>query len=93
MLSLGDQWRESALAPLAWHVRSRYMIWPDVIWMERNETSVGPDAITLVSRQCILYAGPWTQFISPADWLLMIRLDRRPFILSDVDIRSDQLYT
>lgn len=69
--------------PLAWHVRPRYMIWPDVIWMERNETSVGPDAITLVSRQCILYTGPWTQFISLAGQLL--RLDR-PFMLSDVDI-------
>lgn len=48
--------------------------------MERNETSVGPDTITLVS--CILYAGPWIVISS-------LRLLDRPFILSDdIPVRS-----
>lgn len=78
--AMGDQWRESALAPLAWHVRSD-MICPNVTWIW-NETRQASD-LTLLR----LYLVSCMPDLGLS--FLAVRLLDRPFILSDdIPVRS-----
>lgn len=78
--AMGDQWRESALAPLAWHVRSD-MICPNVTWLW-NETRQASD-LTLLR----LYLVSCMPDLGLS--FLAVRLLDRPFILSDdIPVRS-----